>query len=191
MNIYPDVLQLRYQLEANLFTNIPDDEYLIILLDSIDQLEADGYDCQWLPGFFPKNVKCIVSTLPDHGHILSNLQMLIGYDQAFPQVIEHLLVSVPPFLPSTVELVYNDWLAMKQRSLSDEQRLFINEFMATRTEILPLFMKLMFDIMLTWHSYDSIDDKLRKLKSVDDCIRYLFNYLKTIHNTMFITILII
>ncbi|CAF3372692.1 unnamed protein product [Rotaria sp. Silwood1] len=182
MEIYPDVIKLRYQLETSLFMQIPDNEYLIILLDSIDQLQTDGYDCQWLPGLFPKNVKCIVSTLPDHGNILSNLQMIINHNPSMPKDTEHLLVLVSPFQASTVEIVYNDWLAMKQRSLSNEQRSFIQNLMAERTEILPLFMKLVFDIILTWHSYDFIDFELRKLKSVDDCIRYLFNHLKTVHN---------
>ncbi|CAF5222763.1 unnamed protein product, partial [Rotaria magnacalcarata] len=71
MQSYPDVQQLRHQLANDLLIRIPDDEYLIILLDSIDQLETDAYDCHWLPGLFPHNVKCIVSTLPDHGNILS------------------------------------------------------------------------------------------------------------------------
>ncbi|CAF3462570.1 unnamed protein product [Rotaria sp. Silwood2] len=43
MEIYPDVLQLRYQLETNLLMRIPASEYLVILLDSIDQLEPDAY----------------------------------------------------------------------------------------------------------------------------------------------------
>ncbi|CAF4641417.1 unnamed protein product [Rotaria sp. Silwood2] len=184
MQIYPDVLQLRYQLESNLLMYIPNDEYLIILLDSIDQLETDAYDCQWLPALFPKNVKCIVSAIPDHGNILANLKGIINYNSFLPNDTEHLLVNVPPFEASTVDIVYNDWLSMKQRSLSDEQRSFIRDLMKERTEILPLYMKLVFDIILTWHSYDLIDFELRKLKNVDDCIRYLFNHLTKIHNNI-------
>ena len=183
MQVYPDVQQLRHQLEHDLLAHIPDGESLIILLDSIDQLETDAYDCQWLPGSFPTNVKCIVSTLPDHGHILSNLKGLINDNPLTPHDTEHILVLVPPFEASTVNIVYNDWLAMKQRSLSDEQRLFIVDLMKERTEILPLYMKLVFDIISTWHSYDPIDVELQKLKTVDDCIRYLFNHLKTVHNS--------
>jgi hypothetical protein len=184
MQIYPDVQQLRHQLEHDLLVHIPAREYLIILLDSIDQLEMDAYDCQWLPGLFPKNVKCIVSTLPDHGNILSNLKEVINYNSFLPNDTENILVLVPPFEASTVDIVYNDWLAMKQRSLSDEQRLFIRDLMKEQTEILPLYMKLMFDIISTWHSYDPIDIELKKLKTVDDCIRYLFNHLKTVHNSI-------
>ncbi|CAF1567797.1 unnamed protein product, partial [Adineta steineri] len=78
------------------------EEYLIILLDSIDQLEVDAYDCQWLPELFPTNVKCIVSTLPGHGNILSNLKRIINYNSSLPNDTEHILVSVPPFEVSTV-----------------------------------------------------------------------------------------
>ena len=94
------------------------------------------------------------------------------------------MVHVPPFEPTTVEIVYNDWLQMKHRSLSDQQRLFINNFMNEKKEILPLFMKLVFDIISTWHSYDSIDEELKKLNDVDDCIRYLFKRLEIIHNSI-------
>lgn len=184
MHIYPDAQQLRHQLENDLLVRIPRGEYLIILLDSLDQLETDAYDCQWLPGLFPHNVKCVVSTLPEHGHILSNLKGIININPFAPDDSEHLLIHVPPFEASTVQTVYNDWLAMKQRSLSDEQRLFIHELMKDRTEILPLYMKLIFDIISTWHSYDLIDEGLKKLKTVDDCIRYLFNHLKTVHNSL-------
>lgn len=184
MIIYTDILQLRHQLETIILPNIPENESLIILLDSIDQLDPDSYTCTWLPEAFPENVKCIVSTLPKHGSILTYLQIAMKHDEQHPQRTEHLLVSVPPFLASTVEVVYHDWLTMKQRSLSEEQRVFIRDMMKERTEILPLFMKLIFDIVSTWHSYDTIDVEFKKLKSVDDCIRYLFNYLQKIHNPL-------
>ncbi|CAF4090255.1 unnamed protein product [Adineta steineri] len=177
MNSYPTVNQLRDQLETCLLSEIPANEYLVILLDSIDQLQTDAYDCKWLPIYFPSNVKCIVSTLPEHGNIFKRLQLILKED-------ENLYVNVPPFEPETVELVYNDWLKMKNRSLSFEQRLFINNLMRERNEILPLFMKLVFDIISTWHSYDPIDEKLTDLKDVDDCICYLFQRLEIIHNTV-------
>jgi hypothetical protein len=145
------------------------------LLDSIDQLHSDAYDCKWLPLEFPANVKCIVSTLPDHEKIFQNLKNIFNDDK-------NLFIHVPPFEPSTVEIVYNDWLAMKNRSLSDEQRLFINNLMNKKKEILPLFMKLVFDIISVWHSYDLIDENLNDLNDVDDCIRYLFKRLQMTHN---------
>ena len=177
MTAYPTVNQLRDQLELNIFPQIPDNEYLLILLDSIDQLQTDAYNCKWLPLQFPFNVKCIVSTLPDHGDILENLtELLWGDDKPF--------VFVPPFEPATVETVYDDWLAMKHRSLSDEQRLFIKDFMNKRHKILPLFMKLVFDIISVWRSYDTIDEHLNDLNDVDDCIRYLFQHLQGIHHPL-------
>ncbi|CAF0992020.1 unnamed protein product [Adineta ricciae] len=177
MTAYPTVNQLRDQLELNIFPQIPDNEYLLILLDSIDQLQTDAYNCKWLPLQFPFNVKCIVSTLPDHGDILENLKELL-WENDRPFVV------VPPFEPATVEAVYNDWLAMKHRSLSDEQRLFIKNFMNKRNEILPLFMKLVFDIISVWRSYDTIDEHLNYLRDVDDCIRYLFQHLQVIHHPL-------
>lgn len=184
MQIYSDVQQLRHQLETNLFMKIPQDEYLVIILDSIDQLDTDAYDCQWLPTVFPANIKCILSTLPDHGNILSTIESLITKNSSVVEDTEHLLILVPPFQPSTVEIVYNDWLNMKKRSLSDEQRAFISGLMSKQNHILPLYMKLVFDIISTWRSYDPIDDALRRLTSIEQCIRYRFNQLEKIHSSI-------
>ncbi|CAF4737356.1 unnamed protein product, partial [Rotaria sp. Silwood1] len=184
MDTYSDILQLRYQLETNLFLKIPENEYLLIVIDSIDQLESDAYDCQWLPKLFPKNIKCIVSTLPEHGGILSSLKSLIGYYRLEIKQTQHLLILIPSFESSTVEIIYNDWLQLKQRSLSHEQRTFIRQWMEEQTKIVPLLMKLMFDILCTWHSYDTIDNQLKTCRTVDDCIRYLFNHLQTKHNSV-------
>ena len=184
MQNYTDPHQLRHQLETSLLMQIPNNEYLVIILDSVDQLDVDAYDCQWLPKVFPMNVKCILSTIPDHGNILSNLKALINNISLGPENMEHLLVAVPPFQPATVETVYTDWLAAKRRALSDDQRLFIRNLMEKQTEILPLYMKLIFDIISTWHSYDPIDDALHKLTNIDQCIRYLFNRLKKMHVTI-------
>ena len=184
MQNYTDPHQLRHQLETSLLMQIPNNEYLVIILDSVDQLDVDAYDCQWLPKVFPMNVKCILSTIPDHGNILSNLKALINNISLGPENMEHLLVAVPSFQPATVETVYTDWLAAKRRALSDDQRLFIRNLMEKQTKILPLYMKLIFDIISTWHSYDPIDDALHKLNDIDQCIRYLFNRLKKMHVTI-------
>ncbi|CAF4093250.1 unnamed protein product, partial [Adineta steineri] len=182
MENHSNASQLRYQLEKDIFPKIPPHEYVVILFDSIDQLSTDAYDCKWLPINYPKNIKCIISTLSDHGNILSNLKMIINNNNN-----SNLFLFVSPFDATTVEIVYNDWLKIKQRSLSDEQRLFIHDLIHNRSEILPLFMKLIFDIILTWHSYDPIDHNLKKLETIDDCILYLFNRLKTIHNSLLVS----
>ncbi|CAF1234877.1 unnamed protein product [Adineta steineri] len=183
MENHSNASQLRYQLEKDIFPKIPPNEYIVVLFDSIDQLSADAYDCKWLPINYPKNIKCIISTLSDHGNILSNLKMIINNNNNN----SNLFLFVSPFDATTVEIVYNDWLKIKQRSLSDEQRLFIRDLVHNRSEILPLFMKLLFDIILTWHSYDPIDNNLKKLETIDDCILYLFSRLKTIHNSLLVS----
>ncbi|CAF0861282.1 unnamed protein product [Rotaria sordida] len=174
---YSDINQLCDQLELNLLLQIPNNEYLVILLDSIDQLHRDAYDCKWLPIKFPSNIKFIISTLPDHENIFVNLKNILNENL-------NLFIYIPPFESSTVEIIYNDWLAIKKRSLDNEQHLFINNLMKKKNQILPLFMKLVFDIISIWHSYDPIDECLNELNDVDDCIRYLFQRLQIIHNNI-------
>jgi hypothetical protein len=49
----------------NLFTQIPISGQLILLFDSIDQLQVKDYNCEkWLPINYPPNIKCILSTIP-------------------------------------------------------------------------------------------------------------------------------
>lgn len=49
----------------NLFIQIPASEQLILLFDSIDQLQINDYNCEkWLPINYPPNIKCILSTIP-------------------------------------------------------------------------------------------------------------------------------
>ena len=184
MTIYPDVLQLRYQLERDLFPKIPVDEYLLLIFDSIDQLSKDAYNCEWLPKIFPKNIKCIVSTLPDHGDILSNLKSIINSNQLSNENCEHLFLLVSAFDSSMVEIIYKDWFEKKQRTLSNEQYLFVIQWMKKRITIVPLLMKLFFDILCTLHSYDTIDNRLKICRTVDDCILYLFKQLQIKHNNV-------
>src|SRR6202041_487041 len=48
----------------NLFTQVPIGEQLILLFDSIDQLQVKDYNCEkWLPINYPPNIKCILSTM--------------------------------------------------------------------------------------------------------------------------------
>ena len=46
---------------------------LIIILDSIDQLNAIDYTLDWFLETFPENIKMIYSTLPKYGGILDRL----------------------------------------------------------------------------------------------------------------------
>jgi hypothetical protein len=180
MENHSNVSQLRYQLEKDILEKIPPNEYLVLLFDSVDQLSSDAYECKWFPINYPKNIKCIISTLSDRGNILSNLKMIMKQNS-------NLFLFVSPFDATTVEFVYNDWLQMKQRSLNNEQHSFISNLLHNRAEILPLFMKLIFDIVLTWHSYDIIDENLKSLQTIDDCILYLFNRLKLIHGNLLVS----
>jgi hypothetical protein len=58
------IQKLKQKLEE-ILTQIPSSEKLVLLFDSIDQLQVEHYDCsKWLPVEYPQNVKCILSTIP-------------------------------------------------------------------------------------------------------------------------------
>ena len=49
---------------------------LVIIMDSIDQLDPMDYKLDWLFDNYPDNVKIIFSTLPDHGDILATFKLM-------------------------------------------------------------------------------------------------------------------
>lgn len=54
---------------------------LVIILDSIDQLDPTDYSLSWFIEQFPSNIKIIFSTLPDHGGILNKLRTIESLTQ--------------------------------------------------------------------------------------------------------------
>ena len=69
-------MQLLNRREANLCQNSPSIFFLVLFLDSLDQLsdQDDGRALRWLPTSLPKNVHIVVSTLPITGGCLAVLK---------------------------------------------------------------------------------------------------------------------
>ena len=168
--------KLKEQLEY-ILTQIPLNEQLILIFDSIDQLQAENYDCsRWLPRNYPLNIKCILSTIP-----------AITEHKGFLEKIEHkILEGLKSFLDNKVTLIeitelderqareiFQWWLERDRRRLTSVQMnslqpkfvpftpapLHLNE-----TEPTPLFLSLLYDMTLTWHSFD--DEPYRRLPSI-------------------------
>ncbi|CAF1253526.1 unnamed protein product [Didymodactylos carnosus] len=190
-NYYQSKIQLYEQLNE-LLHKIPKDEILIFLFDAINQLDKDGHDCEWLPFGFRghafrsipfKNVKCIVSVIKrGENKILETFTKLIGYAGKNDEN----LIEVSSMNSVEVAIIYENWFKMKKRCLSDEQATYIRLFMEQQNTILPLYMKLIFDIIIQWHSYD--DPCLPvELKGVDACILYIFKQLERRYNPVLVS----
>ena len=145
---------------------------VIILLDSIDQLNPTDFEMDWIMTNLPENVKIILSTLPEHGGILEMLISIITTDSNF--------MEVKCLTKSAAIEIISDWLKKYKRSLSDEQWTILNDLFNIST-LFPLYVKLIFDIIVKWTSYYVPDNEFKSCTEIDNCIRYMFKSLEKIH----------
>ncbi|CAF4104336.1 unnamed protein product, partial [Didymodactylos carnosus] len=152
---------LKTQLKR-LMNLIPKDQNLVLLLDSIDQLQIDDYYCTWLPLCFPSNVKCIVSTIPKITNddkdfdILNELKTLLNTDE-FNDT--RLFIEITKFDKNTASSTFNSWLNKGKRTLTSIQHQWIKNKIEKLWPLTPLVLSLIYDQTLHWHSYDQTIDK--------------------------------
>jgi hypothetical protein len=166
----------------NILLRIPKEENLVLLLDSIDQLQTvDLIDLsKWLPGefLFPSNVKCIFSTISDIEIGIERTK--IDIHQQLKTIYQDNLfeIQIKPFDEHIAEEVLNSWLKQDRRCLTSIQHEWLKPKLTRRHEIDPLFLSLLYDQTLTWHSYDQIPNQaFISIDYTGDAIEYLYNQL--------------
>lgn len=84
LNNYDNLISYFPRLLENV-ANLVERGSLLILLDSIDQLESTfrAYTCKWLPRVCPQNVQIILSTIPDLYGVLEWLQEILNEESCF------------------------------------------------------------------------------------------------------------
>jgi len=163
--------------------NIPKNEQLILLLDSIDQLEINDLKnlTKWLPTKFPSsNIKCIFSTIPDIEYERETIDIRQQLQTIYKNNIVE--IEVNSFDENLAKQVLYSWLEQDRRCLTDIQHEWLKPKMTIRHLITPLFLSLLYDQTLTWHSYDQTPDRaFLSIKQTRDAIGYLYNQLGKKH----------
>ena len=149
---------------------------LIIILDSIDQLNSNDYSLEWFLETLPNNIKMIYSTLTKFGGILDNLSTKRSLTEENYIKIHSLDVSVS-------KTILNDWLSHSKRSISPYQWKILDK-MFEKITLYPLYIKLIFDIIIKWTSYYEPDDDFLKCNTIDKCIKYLFRSHEKTHGKL-------
>jgi hypothetical protein len=167
----------------NILMKIPKSERLILLLDSIDQLRIDDLRnlSKWLPTKFPSsNVKYIISTIPEIEIERETINIRQQLKTIYPNnLIE---IEVNPFDENLAEQVLYSWLEQDRRCLTTIQYGWLKPKFNTRHFVTPLFLSLLYDQTLTWHSFNQIPDKaFLAIKQTRDAIGYLYNQLGIKH----------
>ena len=153
---------------------------LVIILDSLDQLNSYDYGLDWFIEILPANVKMIYSTLPILGDILSKLQATDILGQNPENFLE--IKSLDKDLAIQI---LEDWLKKEKRNISPNQWEVVHSMFSKEKVILyPLYIKLIFDIILKWASFEVPDENFAACNKIDDCIQYLFQSLEAIHGKL-------
>ncbi len=150
-----EIKELREEFSQHLQAATPG-QPLILFLDALDQLaDADnGRLLNWLPiGSLPAHVKLVVSCLSDRatgdpvGQPHSELRRRQIPTENFINL--DVLSEVEARL-----LLFDRWLPKAGRKVSDGQRARIEQRLASSACRQPIFLKLLFEEVQLWHSYD-------------------------------------
>lgn len=124
---------------------------LIIILDSIDQLHSNDYSLDWFLDTLPNNIKMVYSTLTKYGDILDRLSTKRALTEENYIKIHSLDISVS-------KNILNDWLNHSNRSITSYQWKVLDKIFEKIT-LYPLYIKLIFDIIVKWTSYYEPDSE--------------------------------
>ena len=169
---------------------------VVLIIDSLDQLLPNDFKSvdQWLLTNIPDNTKYIVSTIPDHGNLLNVITKMIkkkysdklkhsdveSQNKNINELFQKQMLNVNQLEPSECEDILGNWLLDTHTSLSDMQWNQLKHVFK-HGKLSPLFLKLLYDIVGKWRSYDQVDSELLKCLKVDDIIFYRFGQLEKMH----------
>ncbi|CAF1181265.1 unnamed protein product [Rotaria sordida] len=187
------IVQELKQLLEQIFTKIPTNERLVLLFDSIDQLQTENYDCSiWLPVNYPQNIKCILSTIPVivETHTTHNKKEYKIVEGLMSHFNDATFIEITKFDEHLAQQVFDSWLQHDHRRLTPLQmnwlkpklKSYIPPDRSDDPEPTPLFLSLLYDITLTWYSFDNeAEDSFLSIKRTYDAIKYLYNQMSKKH----------
>lgn len=144
----------------------------VLFLDSLDQLSAAGnaYHLKWLPTKLPPNMKIVLSTLTYEFNLLTTLR-----SDAMGLKSSH-FVEVADLKETASHEILTRWLTTHHRQLTPEQNAAVAK--SLQGQVRALYLKLVFDFIVQWKSYDEAYELERNVKA---CIQRLFNDLEHKH----------
>ena len=146
---------------------------LVIVLDSIDQLNINDHELEWFIKYLPPNVKMIYSI--QSNDILKRLMSIFKSSTNLSNFIE-----IKSLNKETAMLILKDWLGRSNRNLNEAQWKTL-ENMFDKASLYPLYVKLIFDVVVKWASFYVPGDDFKSCLSINDCIVYLFKRLEKNH----------
>ncbi|KAJ8046652.1 NACHT domain- and WD repeat-containing protein 1 [Holothuria leucospilota] len=168
LNNYDNLISYFPRLLKNV-ANLVERGSLLILLDSIDQLESTfrAYTCKWLPRVCPQNVQIIVSTISDMLGVLEWLKEILNEESCF--------IGMKPLPEVTgIDILHHSMKDVHRKVTVDQFNILKNAFNKCPQ---PLFLKLLFDEAKRWKSYTVVSEEQLAVR-VDEAIWKLFERLE-------------
>lgn len=150
-----EIKELRDEFVLHLQAATPE-QPLILFLDALDQLaDADnGRLLNWLPpGSLPAHVKLVVSCLSDRATGDPAGQPYAELNRRPIPAENFINLDVLSEAEARL-LLFDRWLPKAGRKVSDDQRARIEQRLASPACRQPIFLKLLFEEVRLWHSYD-------------------------------------
>ena len=167
-------------------SQLKENQRLIIILDSIDQLSKGDYQLDWLiADGLPLNVKMIYSLIPDYPSadqysILCKLKRKLTYTKSN-------YLKKDEFDINEAKGLIGKWLSDEKikRTLQPTQWNMLDTVLSRTNTIYPLHVKILFDVVSKWSSYDRFDkDALGGCVTTKDTIKYLFTKYESLYGNV-------
>jgi hypothetical protein len=154
-----DIKALGEELQEH-FRSATPEQPLILFLDALDQISVADSDrlLSWIPaGQLPDQVKLVISCLSDRaeGHPAG---------QPFAELTRRQLSTKNSInLDALSEdeastLLFHRWLPQAGRTVSQDQRERIGQYLKSKECRQPIYLKLLFEETRLWRSYDAVSD---------------------------------
>lgn len=187
-----------------MINKIDETKKIVLLLDSLDQLTPDDYKNidKWQIINLPPFVKLVVSTIPEHGDLLNMFKQIIkkkhlhlqkhlhelalsseAVEQRLNERISSQFLYVKELDIQQSETILSNWLDKANRTLTESQWNDLRHIFKNG-KLLPLFLKLIYDIVLKWRSFDETNPEFLKFTKIDQIIIYLFKSLERLHGSV-------
>ena len=153
----------------SLLTRIPPDLSLVLLLDSVNNLQPEfrAHQLGWLPRTLPRNVKVVISCrLHEHG-ILTRIKTEIIQNPAN-------CLEICEMSEEKAMMLILHWLQLEQMCVTNDQAEVIRK--ALQSCSLPLYIRLLFEEVRKWRSFDTVDGS----SLGTDCQSYLNHFFSTL-----------
>jgi hypothetical protein len=149
-----EIKELRDEFDQHLRSATPE-QPLILFLDALDQLgnTDGGRSLNWIPlGQLPPHVKLVVSCMSDRGDDPSG-QPFVEFTRR--QIIEKSSIALDALSEAEAKtLLFDRWLRSAGRTINADQRIQIEQRLASPACRQPIYLKLLFEEVQLWHSYD-------------------------------------